>query len=605
MIKNWHIPFIKKLLTARKFIIYPFLIINFILLIYIHKTDHGLNYNWLVFYFWLLNYSIAILFVIFKIPFSVKSKLLYIIKKDFKILMLILFISLFTRFFLITDYPYVKLGDEVRDTGLNALRIYQGSIKDLFAFGPYESHTNFIPLISYFFSIFLKNSTLIYLVPTALIGVLTIILIYIVTRVWQGRTTAIIASLFLTASIFHLHYSRTELVIVTDSLLSIMVIAAVYSSFYSKVGFLLIGLIYGLALHFYAGIRGILFISFFYLCLLAVINLYSQFRTSRAHLFLSIKKIILCGMFLLIGIFVGLGPMVNNMTKDNLFSRIGVTRPITDSDVFSNKNLFEKISFIYGQYKEALSVYNLTSTTDQRSALRYHAPLLSFPMDWLFLFGLFFLIVNATRDKFSGLMAINIFLFPFTNQVMVNEIGRDHRLLAIIPILCIVAAFGLYKLIEIIKLRYAQYAIMFVALVAITYHLFFYYYERPSEKGYDTKDYIMQNILDYIKRDTSFNRYYLLNDDYYNYNFLHYLEKIEFITFPKNVQLLNKHDFLEKLTEEYSKEKEANFIFINPIPELSRYNKKLFTVNCVKKSLLPQYNCPVDFTGSYSFYSLD
>jgi len=597
--------FVRKLASLRKFIIYPFLIINLILLIYIHKTDLHLQFGWAIFYFWLFNYCTAILFVIFTVPISVKSRLQHIIKKDFKILTLILFIGLFTRFFLITNYPYVKIGDELRDAGLNALRIYQGSIKDFFGFGPYESHTNFIPLISYFFGIFLKNSTLTYLIPTALIGVLTIILTYIVTRAWQGRIAGIFASLFLTASIFHLHYSRTELVIISDSLLSIMVIAAIYLSLYSKIGFLLIGLVYGLALHFYAGIRGILLISFLYLCLIAIIKLYSKFMTNRENLFLSIKKVIFCGVIFFIGFSVGLGPVVNNMTKDNLFSRIGTTKPITDTADFSNKNLIKKISFIYEQYKEAFLVYSFKPASDHRLGFNYNAPLLSFPMDLLFLFGLLFLTVIAVKDKFAGLIIINILLFPLTNQVMINQIGKEHRLLAIIPPLCIVAAFGLVKILKLIKLRYAQYIILSITFVAIAYHLFFYYYERPSDVGYDTKEYVLQNILDYIKRDTSFNKYYLLNDDYYNYNYLQYLEKIEFITFPKNVHLLDKNSFLEKLPKKYSNETKTNFIFIKPIPELSIYSKKLFTVNCAVKELLPKYNCPIGFTGSYSFYSLD
>lgn len=141
-----------------------------LIIILFHKKDIDLSNSWLIFYLWLINFYLAILFIAIKIPKNVYNKLISIIAEDRKIIFLIFLITLFTRFFLLSVYPYVVLGDALRDAGLNGLKINQGSLKDFFDFGAYQGYGNFIPLISYFFIPLFKNSPLIYLIPSTMVG---------------------------------------------------------------------------------------------------------------------------------------------------------------------------------------------------------------------------------------------------------------------------------------------------------------------------------------------------------------------------------------------------------------------------------------------------
>lgn len=582
-----------------------------LIIILFHEKDIDLSNSWLIFYLWLINFCLAILFIAIKIPKNVYNKLISIIAEDRKIIFLIFLITLFARFFLLSVYPYVVLGDPLRDAGLNGLKINQGSLKDFFGFGAYQGYGNFIPLISYFFIPLFKNSPLIYLIPSAIVGILSVLVTYLLGRIWGGRKVAIIASLFLVASPFHLHYSRTELLAIMDSLLSPLIILSIYSALIFFQGYFLAGLISGFAFHFYAGIRGVLFISVFYLFLIRFTHLISfLIKKDIKGLYLNFKNMILGLVIFSIGLIIALGPTINriNLNKDNnLVSNVGTTKIIFSDDQFIKKNLLEKVNYLYKSYEKSFLVYIFNSNTDFH--FYYDSPLVNFPLNWLFLIGLFYLLVKRESNKkqLTNLLIFIIFLFPFTNQVIINSIGASHRLMSILPVLSIFSAYGMIMFFEKLTGKYSSVIIGIIIFSYLVWQLSFYFIDRPSDRGFDElgiKEYVFQNIVEYIKKDRFYDAYFILNDNQFNYDTLHHREKIEFFTQPKKVELVDKDAFLTKLSQEsVLKNKKTAFIFLKPIPEIEHYEKIAYETLCSKR-ILPNYNCPNNFFGGYHFYIL-
>ena len=214
--------FIKNRKNIFIFLSYIFFSSIAFILIFFHRSDISFKFNWIIFWFYLLNLILAVIFFLKFEEEKIIAVVIRIIKKDFLVYMVVLLFAFIARFVLLSSYPYISLGDELRDPGYNALAIPRGGV-DLFGFGSYQGYGNFIPLISYFFMFFLKISILIYRIPAAFIGILSVFLTYILTRIWTNRYIAFSAAFFLAASIKHIHYSRTELLMIMDSLLVVFI----------------------------------------------------------------------------------------------------------------------------------------------------------------------------------------------------------------------------------------------------------------------------------------------------------------------------------------------------------------------------------------------
>jgi len=60
-------------------------------------------------------------------------------------------VAVVTRFLYLSTYPFVAVLDEVRDAGLDGVKIVSSSINNIFYYGSYEAHGLIIPTISSFF----------------------------------------------------------------------------------------------------------------------------------------------------------------------------------------------------------------------------------------------------------------------------------------------------------------------------------------------------------------------------------------------------------------------------------------------------------------------
>lgn len=590
---------------------YTLLLLNYVALIIAYMKESPIIHNWIMLSWWFFNFVCALLFIAVKTPSRFYQKINVVIHRDWGILLALSAFIFLTRFFLIHQYPYISLGDELRDAGLNALKIKQGIIKDFFDFGNYQGYGNFIPLISSFFIPFFTISPLTYRLPSALFGAGAIFFTYVLGCIAGGRKAGIIASLLLTGSLLHLHYSRTELLVIADSLLSPLIILAVYSSFYYVEGFFLTGLMVGFSMHFYAGIRGIIAASFLHLIGAHFTPLiFSLVKKEKQSAIMWFKRISIGAVLFGIGFIIALGPTIMKLQASNIYSSVGTTQIIFQTKKFNNKKIIDKMIYVLDLYKQSFLSYTFKPTNDFHFVYyqkRQKESLLPSPLNWLFIVGLTYIVIKCVRKKkFFQLLLSIVIIFPIFNEVLVETIGFDHRLMSIMPVLMVVTAVGAISILSLIKNQSLQK--IFIALFLFIYllsQLRLFFIERVSDYGFDRKEYIFQEMLHYIKTDIKHTSYYVLYDEIYPFNLLHYQEKAVFFTYPKNVSIINKERFMQKITQKYEDNEATNmFLFINPFAESNRYPKKEIIKNCVQKKYFPDYTCPLHFQGSLRFYLL-
>lgn len=589
------------LFKKKEFIIislYLALYLSSIILIITHKNDTEFSNNWIIFYMWLLLFSFSLVFIILQIP-RIITKIIDILKQDIIYILIIFFLALLTRFFLLKTYPFLINGDGLRDAGLLGLKIRLGNLKDIFDFGSYQGYGNFIPLISYYFSHLLQNSILIFRLPSAIVGIFSIIVTYFITRFIVDKKTAFLSSIFLMVSLTHLHYSRTELLVIMDSLLSLIVISAFYVALKDKKGFFAAGLITGFALHFYAGIRGIIFIFILYIALKVGKNLVENFR-------LNIKKTIFSVLLFVIGFVIGTGPTINFIKEKIISDKVGTATFFLSTDEFKQKPIKEKIVSIYDLYEKNFLVYIFQPISG--SHFYYRTPLLSFPLNWLFLLGLFYILFFKLKkgNSMINLITFVIFLFPVTNGVFQGQVGVEHRMMGIVPFINIIAAFGVNALSELIGKKLIWKVVLLGTSIFIIIQYTNYIIKRPSEfsTGSDAVlEYSLQESLNNLKTNDQINNYYFLNNQPYNFDFYHYREKMEFFVYPVKADLLEEEEFSRLLKLSGMEQSEDSFfISYKDIPNVQGMIKRKYSVECPNISVWPQFNCPKDFIGEYSYY---
>lgn len=596
--------FFKYLKAGRIFLIYSFLLIDSIILIFLHRFYFDNLNNWLLFSLWLTVLISSLLFFFISLPKTIISTVKTVIKQDYKYLIFIFLVAVATRFLLLKSYPYVHLGDELRDAGLNALLIFEGRIKDVFDLGSYQGYGNFIPLISMLFIPLFKNSSLMYVIPAALTGILSIVFTYVIGRIWKGRRVALVGALILIGSTYHLHYSRTELLIIMDSLIAVLLILSAYSTYIFQEGYFLAGIVGGFSFHLYVGTRGVFFISSSFLFLTQIFKSVTLILKNQKKEFSDmLKKLVISFSIFLIGFFIGVGPSINKIT----WFKAGMGSLITTQESFQSKPWEERLTSLINNYEQAFLVYIFNPTKDPHDS--FNKPLLAFPLNWFFLGGLFYLLMKKrdANNFLSQLLIVILFLFPVSNQVLIGSIGVTHRLLSVFPFISLVAAFGLISFVDKIISAKVQKNIIITIIIALFLgnQFYFYFFKRPTDIRFNLKFYKLQNIFEYIKINKNFNKFVvLLFDGEDNYAEIEINEPKDFYTGPKNVDVVFE---VGQFSEELKKNsqigvKNTEFISLYNLPAANGYTKQEIKFDCTNSSLFPNYLCPVDFIGKYSFY---
>lgn len=551
-----------------------------------------------------MTFTASLMFALYTYLPKKLSRLHKIATNEWFIFATIVIVATFTRFFLLGSYPYVTTGDELRDAGLNGLNMKIHPPVDVFAFGSYEGYGNFIPFISYIFSFLYGNTRYSYIIPSAFVGIASIIATYCIGRKLGGYIMGFAASIFLIGSLHHLHYSRTEVLIVMDSLLSPLIILSAYAATRSRKGFLLFGLVAGLTLHFYAGVRGIVLGSGLFVLLYAISTItqtaYQESLKKTVHktLYYAIAFMIFC-----IGFAAAVGPTANIIAKQGLMTSTGSRTIILKDPDFIQKTTPKKIEYVSKLYEKSFLVYFANPLGSHFP--NHEIPLLAFPANWLFIVGLAYILLHHKKhSRLLYLILICILIVPLTNQVALNDTSADHRLMSILPLLNLVAALGLVSLAEARLSSVSTLIVGGVAGLFLVTQVSTYFITRPSDMGYDlqgTKEYVLQTMIDYTRKLPDDRIYYVIDKNPHDYDFMHYVEKMDYLMYPKQMKLLKKEalDTMDLLIKNESKP--ISVLYVDSIPKLDQYKGETVMVNCSKPRILPNYQCPTNWTANYSF----
>lgn len=546
---------------------------------------------------WILNVALVCFIAISKMKNNPYHQLIRFIKQNRIALLTILLISIVTRFYLLGTYPYILDVDAVRDTGLNA----QQETIDPFSLGSYNGYGNIITSIAHIFADKVTHAPLMYLLPSALFSIGGILLTFILGAKICNTKIAFGASLFVIGSLNNLNYARKELVPITDSFFGPLIVLATLLVHRGVYGFLFLGIINGVAFHFYAAIRGFIVIS----CLYAGYTIVRQLR--KKHLAKSIMFATHAIVLFAIGLYIGIGPTKTHLNKENL-SGSGNGKLIFTDENFTQKPFFEQAGQIRDVYVKSFVSY---VSGELSSHFTYAKPLLDFPVSALFLVGVASLFFIRSDKNHTGRGAILLFilLFPLTNQTIINSFTFEHRYNAIIPIASIAAAVGLEQTLRALP-RMRAIGFYMLALVFLIVQISFFFKARIAD--YIRPDmpisqdaislYIAQNIGEMFGKTPYQNIYVIDGDDEL---LMHHEERIRFFAYKKNVVFYTADQFTEAYKQNQLAKTDSIFISTREMDTSKFSNIQTYSQECPQKKYIQNLKCPPYFKGSYTFYAGD
>lgn len=214
-------------------------------------------------------------------------------------------VAVLSRGWWLTTYPFVSVGDEVREVGLYAQQIAAGTRRNLFDYGAYQAYSLTISTVSALFYFLLGPTVLTYRLQAAALGVLDVGLVMLI--VWHSthhkRMTGL-AGLALATLPLHLYYSRTEVVVMyssTAAALLYLVWVRLRSHFAQYRSIAVYATLLGMALGLYAAVRTV---ALLLLLLTSWRIIYITWKTSKTCAVFAVnlaKRYAVLGVFLLVG----------------------------------------------------------------------------------------------------------------------------------------------------------------------------------------------------------------------------------------------------------------------------------------------------------------
>ncbi len=386
--------------------------------------------------------------------------------------------ALCTRFLFLQSYPFVSLGDEVRDGGLQAQQIATGTLKNIFAFGRYDAHGLIIPTITSFFYKVFGPSILVYRVSAALLSVFSIFFLYLLLLMRLNSTAAFFGTLAFTTLPIHMFYARTEVVVMFSIFLS--TINLFFLSLYLKkptpVMYVFFITILGFASQFHTSVR---IESLFILLFLIGHQLLRYLKNKPFIRYFVIIAVIFW--------FIGFGPRILFTTPKIFFQMNRL--PYLDNKI-SPSIQWNKLQNIPEKYMDTLRVWFDRPTT---AWYPDHKPILT-PFFFLF-FVLGILISITTRIPFYLMVVLLVVLLSFTNSAMTDMVNGDHRLSPLYPAACILIALGFSSFLTHVKHNVLRYLVMAIFFVLCGWQLIQFFIQQPANKIRTIGDYVSMHAI--------------------------------------------------------------------------------------------------------------
>ncbi len=428
------------------------------------------------------------------------------------ILILILSIGAFLRFYKLNEIPFGLFPDEAAN-GLDAIGILEGKHAIFFpANGGREPL--FIYLIALSFKL-LGISSFSIRFTSAIIGLLTILVVYLLIKELFNNFVALLTAYFLATSHWHLIISRDGFRAILVPLFLSLVLLLLLKALKSKKFFYFLGLgfILGLGFYTYPAYWTILFIVGFYLLL-----------EKSAIDFKALKfKFLTTFLTFLLTIFPLLIFLIHN-------PKAVIGRPYGVS-IFKN---FKIEQFLINLKKTILQFSFQGDLNFRHNFANY--PMLGYFLGFLFVLGLALFLINLYQKKYAFVLAL--LFFTLLPQIFsIENIPHGLRSLGSLPIALLIVSFLIFSVYQRIKFNkifiYGFSLVLSFILGFNLYQTYDLYFNKWANSFYVLNAYSedLVKISDFLLELKPKEKVYILFDEYY----LYYDQTIKFLTYKREI----------------------------------------------------------------------
>ena len=415
-------------------------------------------------------------------------------KAELLLVLIILVAAFLIRFVNLELNPYSFINDE-GEMGKNGVCILQGTCLEIMETGwSQQPRLAFLPTG---LSVSLLGTTALAVrLPSALIGTLAILAVYLFSREVFDKRTAWVAASILAALPVHVHFSRLGVDNIMDSLTTALILWLLFRGIKrsSTISFLAAGIIGGLCFYTYPGSRlapAIGLFIFGYLCLRTRDVLKAQRRNFLVYfLALAITAAPILGFFV-----SHVQDFSARMNSVGIFANSAFQNEMTTY----NKSAFEVIT---GQVMKSSLVYIATDAPSNfyNSPKPYLVPLLAI----FFMLGLAY---TLRRIKDPRYLALFVWFWAaiILGSAFTAGPPSSQRMLASVSALAIITAIGISKTVGFLPqtgkfIRWlAPLSLLIIVLITCYQNISFYfidyqvnhYFEDPTnELTYETRTFI-------------------------------------------------------------------------------------------------------------------
>ncbi len=561
-----------------KFLTISCLTLYFFILL-LTKFDEDYHFQWHI--FWIYIVTLVSIFIVF----LNKSVGKYFKKKINKIeifsLGIIFVISMFIGFLYLLIYPYVSIGDELRDAGLNAQRVISGRIKEFFAFGDYSGYGNIIPVIGSFFYKIFGTTVVTYRLPSTLIFVLDSVLFYVLLRLHFTQLVALIGSLVYVALPLHIYFARSELVVAFDSFWTVVILLAfsLWLRNRQPINYIFLGTVLGTVSQFHTAVRVVAVLIF-------GITLLMEFMTEKQKI---LRNKIASILLLLLFCFIGFGPTILYSNASTFFQN---SRYAIDLQEKKSQTITQRIEKIKDDYVKSFMVWGYESTTTKYAE---HKPILPFFLAILFFLGIGYSLFGL-RNIFFNVLLFLAFVLPFTNSAMTDMINADHRLAPLFPIGAIFITLGIVWLRTKIFSTFIWGSVVFCLLIYLSVIVFTFFNSYSANGNAKLEHFVTMHTIYFIQKQfsspslTSNNAIENNNiclvispDNNKNMHLKHSQEQFAYFIPSKNITLQEAKDL----------QNNEAYIYNGDCPRNYKQTKQIKKTSCKNKS----FYCPLNYSG--------
>jgi hypothetical protein len=347
----------------------------------------------------------------------------------------------FTLRFVALDSIPANFGGDEGEMGMEAIRVLQGDLTNMFVTSWLSHPTLFFFLQALSLKLFGVNVFGLRML-SILIGTLTLPIFYLFVRQLFDQRTALVATAILVVSHFHIHFSRLGVNNIADPLFATLVLYLLYRGLQSQssLDFVLSGLVMGLSQYFYMGTRLIPVIVAAFLGFL-ILKERDFLRDSLANL------LVMAGAFLLAGL-----PLFVFFKEhpDAFMARLAQVGIIQSGWLAREPGLTGKSMYQILTEQFLKSVLGFHYYTDPTFWYRASIPLLDFLSSVLLVFGLAYSMYRF-QDKVYFLLDTWFWSAVIFGGFLMENPPTSPRLVIGIPVVCILVALAIVKL-----ARYAQ-----------------------------------------------------------------------------------------------------------------------------------------------------